>query len=540
MASARQQRTPPGRRGRPRRGVDGDPGPTPAPSARRVFGAPLALTLGLVLLSFVPRVHDNPVLTRSFWGAAMVLLVWQGALFLRLQRASLGRSLRMELRLQHYLQAAVQLVVFAYWGWYWRPVYDMAWLLVAQLAFAYAFDMLLAWSRRGSYVLGFGPFPIIFSTNLFLWFRDDWFYLQFLMIAVGFMGKEFVRWRREGKMTHIFNPSAFSLGLFSLVLIATDTTHLTWGQEIATTLSLAQSIYVFLFLAGLIVMYFFSITLVAASAATVLFGSSALYSALTGVPYFLDSEIPTAVFLGLHLLVTDPSTSPRTPLGKTVFGVLYGLGVFGLYALLGAVGVPTFYDKLLCVPLLNLSVQGIDCGVRAIQDSPLVTRWGPDWSPARANLAHMAFWILFFGTMTATGSTDGMHRGDTIPFWKYACAEGRRHACERLLQIESSYCGDNSGWACNELGRHYVDGTITPPDPELALAYFSQACELRFQAGCVNLLDPGRPSQAVPRVLDLRLLLREGGPNLMEMSEPELYTRACNHSWTFACDKSSR
>ena len=117
--------------------------------------------------------------------------------------------------------------MFAYWGWYWRPVYDFAWLLVAQLAFAYAFDMLLVWSRRGSYVLGFGPFPIIFSTNLFLWFRDDWFYLQFLMIAVGFLGKEFVRWNREGRRKHIFNPSAFSLGLFSLVLIVTGTSDLT-------------------------------------------------------------------------------------------------------------------------------------------------------------------------------------------------------------------------------------------------------------------------------------------------------------------------
>ena len=372
-----------------------------------MFGAPLALTLGLGLLSFVPRVHDNPVLTRSFWGAAMVLLVWQAGLFLRSHGVSRGRSLRMDLRPQHYVQAAVQLAVFAYWGWYWRPVYDMAWLLVAQLTFAYAFDMLLAWSRRRIYVLGFGPFPIILSTNLFLWFRDDWFYLQFLMIAVGFMGKEFVRWHREGRLTHIFNPSAFSLGLFSLVLIATDTTHLTWGQEIATTLSLAPGIYMFLFLAGLIVMYFFSITLVAATAAVVLFGSSAVYSALTGVPYFLDSEIPTAVFLGLHLLVTDPSTSPRTPLGKTVFGVLYGLGVFGLYALLGALGVPTFYDKLLCVPLLNVSVQAIDRGVRAVRDSPLLTRWSPGLAPARANLAYMAVWILFFGTMTVTGSTDG-------------------------------------------------------------------------------------------------------------------------------------
>ena len=45
--------------------------------------------------------------------------------------------------------------------------------------------------------------------------------------------------------------------------------------------------------------------------------------------------------------------------------MLYGLGVFGLYALLGAIGAPTFYDKLLCVPLLNLAVPAIDRPVRA-------------------------------------------------------------------------------------------------------------------------------------------------------------------------------
>ena len=39
--------------------------------------------------------------------------------------------------------------VYVYWGWYWRPVYDYAWLLVAQLVFAYAFDMLLSWSQQG-------------------------------------------------------------------------------------------------------------------------------------------------------------------------------------------------------------------------------------------------------------------------------------------------------------------------------------------------------------------------------------------------------
>jgi hypothetical protein len=196
----------------------------------------------------------------------------------------------------------VQISLYAYWGYYWRPVYEHFWLICGQLLFAYSFDMLLSWSRRRDYTLGFGPFPIILSINLFIWFRDDWFYLQFLMIAVGFMGKEYVRWQREGRNVHIFNPSAFSLGLFSLILIMTNTTGLTWGQEIASTLTLAPNIYAFLFLIGLVVMYFFSITLVAGMAAITLFGLSALYSSSTGVPYFLDSEIPAAVFLGLQLL----------------------------------------------------------------------------------------------------------------------------------------------------------------------------------------------------------------------------------------------
>ena len=320
------------------------------------------------------------------------------------------------------------------------------------------------------------------------------------------------------------------------MLIATSTTDLTWGQDIATTLTLAPRIYLFLFLIGLVVMYCFSITLVAGSAAIVLFGASALYAAVTGVPYFIDSDIPSAVFLGLHLLVTDPSTSPRTPLGKTLFGVLYGLGVFVLYSVLGAIGVPTFYDKLLSVPLLNLSVQRIDRLVRSVRNSAVIIRWSPDWTPAHANRAHMTVWILFFGTMTAVGATDGRHRGDTVPFWEQACAEDRTRACERLIQIESNYCGDNAGWACNELGRHYTEGTIVTADAELALGYFSQACEVRFQAGCVNLLDRETPSRADPRVLDLRLLLREAGRNLLEMPEPALYARACDHGWAFACD----
>lgn len=528
----------PGGRGKPPRPAGSSPAAAPVRISSEVAWVPFALTAALFLVSLLPRVQQNAVLVRSFWSAVAVLLVWQGVLLLQMKRAGVKPTLAfLPPRRQHYIQSLCHLSVYAYWGWHWRPVYDFTWLLVAQLLFAYAFDMLLSWTRRGTFGVSWGPFPIIFSTNLFLWFRDDWFYLQFLLVAVGFLGKELVKWHREGRLVHIFNPSAFSLGLFSLVLIATNTTHLTWGPEIASTLSLAPHIYVFLFLVGLVVMYFFSVTLVAASAATVLFALSALYSSVTGVPYFLDSEIPSAVFLGLHLLVTDPSTSPRTPLGRLIFGVLYGLGVFGLYSLLGAIGAPTFYDKLLCVPLLNLSVPAIDRSVRAIGSKPLLHRLGLDEPLGRLNPAHMAVWIVFFMTMTAMGRTDGRHPGDSLPFWEQACAEGRPNACNRLVLVERTYCGDNSGWACHELGRHYTEGKIVTRDPMLAAGYFSRACELRFQAGCISLLDPDHPRQAPPRVFDLRLLVREGGLNLLDMPERDLYARACDHGWRFACDK---
>ena len=321
---------------------------------------PLGLIVALLALTALPRIHDNRSLLLAFWIAGGALLAWLAWLALRAGRAGLPGFVHVPPRAQHYIQMCCHLSVYAYWGYYWAPVYPYAPLLVGQLFFAYAFDMLLSWTRRQPYGLGFGPFPIVLSTNLFLWFKDDWFLFQFLLIAIGFLGKAFVRWERDGKRVHIFNPSAFTLALFSLVLIVTGTTDLTWAQEINTTFSLGPRMYTVLFLIGLVVMYFFAITPVTAMAAATLFGLSALYSMLTGVPYFVDSEIPTAVFLGLHLLVTDPSTSPRTPLGRAVFGVLYGLGVFGLYALLTALGAPTFYDKLLCVPLLNLMVPSID------------------------------------------------------------------------------------------------------------------------------------------------------------------------------------
>src|SRR5206468_3572457 len=96
----------------------------------------------------------------------------------------------------------------------------------------------------------------------------------------------------------------------------------------------------------------------AAVLSTYVFGL--IYHASTGIYFFYDSYIPISVFLGMHLLFTDPATAPRTELGRIIFGMLYGISTVVLYQLLGSAGMPTFYDKLLQVPLLNLSIKAID------------------------------------------------------------------------------------------------------------------------------------------------------------------------------------
>ena len=128
------------------------------------------------MLSQLSLLQQRPTVRASIVAAALLLLAWSGLLFGVLRRRQ-KVALEIVLRRQHYLQACQQGAVILYWGYYWREVYHAAPLIAAQLLFAYGFDSLLSWTHRRKFMLGFGPFPIVFSINLFLWFKDDWFYL---------------------------------------------------------------------------------------------------------------------------------------------------------------------------------------------------------------------------------------------------------------------------------------------------------------------------------------------------------------------------
>lgn len=461
---------------------------------------PALSTLIFAGFTLLPRVNPNPNLKASFLGAAGFLLAGLCALWWSVART--GRTLTYEFvpRRVHWVQMIMHSSVYAYWGWYWREVYHEIPLIIAQIFFLYALDMLVCWSRRDKWILGFGPIPIIFSMNLFLWFRDDWFYLQFVMVAIIVFGKEFLRWKRDGQLTHIFNPSAFALFLVSIVLIVTQTTPITWGPQISSTFNNPPNIYMEIFVLGLVVQGLFSVTLVTLSAAAMLLVLDVVYTRATGMYHFIDFNIHPAVFLGLHLLVTDPATSPRKNLGKAIFGAAYGAGVFALYGLLESQGAPTFYDKLLCVPFLNLTVRALARASLAVSVWLSRQKWVTEgklrplqalsaWTPRQANFGFMGIWVILFGFMIFTGFLGRTHPGSDPAFWQKACDAGHTRGCQVLAQTLDVQCQHNSVNGCSTLGILLSGGKGLPRDPVGAGRSLKQACDLGSDGACGSLVN---------------------------------------------------
>jgi len=428
---------------------------TPSAFLRKL---PLLLALGVGAFLLMERVHGHDQMFWSFAGVSGGLVLW----YLLLQFS--GREMAVDAVQpvkQHYIQASVQIVLYLYWGYYWtvgdeRPIYVQAPLILAQFFYLYSFDALWSWTRGRAWRFSSGPAPIVLSTNLFIWFKDDWFVWQFAMLSAGLLGKEFIRWTKEGRRTHVLNPSGFGLACAAAVLIATGSTDVTMAKPLSTTLEV-DHIFLVLFILGLVVQHFFAVTLMTFAAALAMIVSNFAYTQFTGVYLFASQNLPVAAFLGLLLLMTDPSTSPRTNVGRTLFGLGYGFGYVIAFEILGAMGAPELFAKLYPVPILNFTVQILDRFAKKGWVGRVNDRWENGVSLRVSNGVHMALWSIVFGIMWTTGYVPGLvhkrHPGDSIEFWKQAVAEERYDAVRKLIMVAGTQAvAGNSPAAYNELG----------------------------------------------------------------------------------------
>ena len=222
-----------------------------------------------------------------------------------------------------------------------------------------------------------------------------------------------------------------------------------------------------------------------------------VYTGATGTYLFIDTNIHPAIFLGLHLLVTDPATSPRKNFGKIVFGAGYGVGIFALVPVLESLGAPVFYDKLLCVPLLNLTVRALDrrsvaLSAWAAKQSVITARpWRAlaAWTPRQANFGFMGIWMAFFAFMVVTGFLGGKHPGTDSAFWEKACADGNGRPCEVLARTLDLQCQHNSVDSCFNLGTLLNDGKKLPRSPIGAARSLGRACDFGSQGACTSLVS---------------------------------------------------
>ena len=227
------------------------------------MSSPLLILLvdGLLLLAAgLFGYSGRGALSVSILAVTVLLVVLQWVLFDSLR--STGQTVRIEssVKRPHYTQGILQVCLYLYWGLYWDEVWNYAPLIVVQLIFAYAIEMLLAWSRYRVWRVGFGPVPIVLSTNLFLWFKDEYFVFQFALIVLAYLGKEFIRWNRGGQSRHIFNPSGFALALVSVGLLASGNLGISHGVDVSEAFFLPPNMFETIFLLGIVIQLLLGVT----------------------------------------------------------------------------------------------------------------------------------------------------------------------------------------------------------------------------------------------------------------------------------------
>jgi hypothetical protein len=168
-----------------------------------------------------------------------------------------------------------------------------------------------------------------------------------------------------------------------------------------------------------------------------------------------------------------------------VFGSLYGLANFALFAILGRYGVPDFYDKLLPVPILNLLVIWIDRFARS-GFMERVRRLEVAFKPRALNLAHIGCWAALFTWMWLSGFVEAPHPGNSIAFWKEAYEQGKPAAGRNYMKMAGTAADAGDPAALNELGEIYLNGDIVPQNLGAATYYFAESAARGYRPGRVN------------------------------------------------------
>ena len=304
----------------------------------------------------------------------------------------LGIPVRLRFRFTHFVQMSVQFLLFVYWAAYAPITREYLTQLGYLVLFAFGVDFAVSALRYKSWYASFAPIPVVFSANLFVWFLGSDAPFSYAVVALAIASKHLIH--RGGK--HIFNPSAFGVCVIAIPCLLYPNR---FGEiDLAHALNAPPNMQELVLFVGLVAMTRLPLALVSLSA----FITSRLLSNISGESFYVPSVMWAPIFLGITLLVTDPATTPKKPLGQVIFGVTYMLLFSAIATALHARGLAEHWAKMLPIPVVNLLVPVFD----RIADSTPKTQVGDLLEP-RYNRFHVAAWVAAV-LLSSSAATKGM------------------------------------------------------------------------------------------------------------------------------------
>ena len=275
----------------------------------------------------------------------------------------------------HALPAVLQTIIFSYWALYYRELGDYLPAIGIQVLFVFVMEAALSFASGRVWRASFGPLPITLSTNLFVLFTYGQGYLTLLALTLALLSK---RWIRRGGR-HVLNPSAFGTGVVGLLTLFFPA--IGYGDS-AYQFALAPNMTELVLLLALIVQLRVPVVLVSASAVAGLLFVGLVTGRISFSPFWAP------VTLVIVLLATDPATSPRTAVGRLLYGFSVGVLMRACGSTLEHVFDHDFYGKVLGVLLANCFVPWFDLLAARI-------KFKLSWLEPKFNPAHVALWFIF-------------------------------------------------------------------------------------------------------------------------------------------------
>lgn len=291
----------------------------------------------------------------------------------------------------HLLPALIQLTIYGYWSLHWSGLGDEFRFVLAELPFAFALDAAISLLARRGYRLGVGPVPIVLSTNLLILYPFQAWHLAVLAITVAIASRSFLVVRGR----HLFNPSALGLATTSVIMLVVPSQGITDRAHELMYAPLMTELMVVLAIVAQLRVPVVLATLSAALAMTfvlpAVFGSGPWWG---------------PILLVLLLLMTDPKTLPQRPIARVLVGLIVGVVLNALMALLRDLQLPDFHGKALAVVFGNTLTGPLDrLALRLEAAWPKVAAaLAPRW-----NRVHAAAWLVFALLGLAVDDPKGTH-----------------------------------------------------------------------------------------------------------------------------------